>query len=89
MDKRVLIRAWCDTDEEFLAENLKKIFCVLETQEEIALHNDMVRQVQDMVEPYPVRDFLKTIARYLKNRPRNYLRGMASIIKQFAMKGNL
>jgi len=89
MDKRILISGWCDVDDEFLAENLKKVFSVLETQEQVALHNDMVRQIQDIVEPQYIRDFLKTVSRYLKNRPKDYLRGIASTIRQYAMKGNM
>ena len=88
MDKRILTRGWCDINEDFFAENLKKVFCIIETPEEIALHNDMVRQIQILVEPHPVNDFLKSVARRLKNRPKDYLRVMASLIKQFAMKSS-
>lgn len=87
MDRKILVRGWCETSDEFLAENLKKIFCELTTPEDIALHNDMVRQIHDMVEIGTVEDFLIRVARYLKQRPKNYLKGIANLIKEYSMKG--
>ena len=87
MNRKTLIRGWCDTSDEFLAENLKKIFSELTTPEDIALHNDMVRQIHDMVEVGTVEGFLIDVARYLKQRPKKYLRGIAGRIKQYSMKG--
>jgi hypothetical protein len=45
-----LIRGWTGNDPYgFLAHNLKKVFCDIETEEDKALHNDMFRDIVAIV----------------------------------------
>ncbi len=77
-----------DSNDNSFAENLKKVFCIIESPEQIALHNDMVYQIKALIgDNENTKEFRKRVAVNLKNRPKNYLKSIASLIKQYAMKG--
>ena len=86
-DKKVTARGWCG-DEDFLAEKLKKIFVIIETDDERSLHNDMVDDVMMMVgnaedpknRALRYNYFLKGVARIISNKPKDFLRRVARFI---------
>lgn len=83
--KKELIRGWTSTTDEFMADQLKKVFSVLKTPEDVALHNDMAEQIQIMIDD--TDGFLKDVARLVKRGPRNFLTTLARLIKNYSLKG--
>ena len=73
-----LIKAYTQAGEEFVADRLKKVFCEIENQNDIALHNDMVREIQVMIGP--PGDFLRSVSRLLISRPKNFMLGVGSLV---------
>ena len=71
--------------DEFLAEQLKHVFCVLDTPQKVERHNFMMEQVQLMV-PGDAFDLRIGIARILLNKPRNGLRAISGLIQELLMR---
>ena len=85
--KKVIIRGWNDAGEIFLAEKLKKVFCLLDTPEDVALHNDMVEDVMIMVGDKP-NYFRRIVARIILSKPGDYLRRIAHFTLNLSKKGS-
>lgn len=61
-DKRKIISdAYNNAGSEFLAYRLTQVFAKIETQNDIALHNDVMREIDLMVQG-SVEELLKDIA---------------------------
>ena len=84
--KQIIIRGWHNAGEAFLAEKLTKIFCELTTPEDVALHNDMVRDLHLMVGFDNRESFWMDIAKIVLNKPRNFLRSVANHITNLSMR---
>ena len=85
MNKEEIIRGWTSTTDEFMAYQLKKVFSVLNTPEDVALHNDMVEQIQTMIDD--TDGFLKAVARLIKKGPKDFLINLSKLIKNYSLKG--
>uniref|UniRef100_A0A6M3KLZ0 Uncharacterized protein n=1 Tax=viral metagenome TaxID=1070528 RepID=A0A6M3KLZ0_9ZZZZ len=84
-DKKILIQGYNRAGDDFLAEKLKKIFDILETQEKVVLHNDMVRDVMFMVGG-DGKDLRKGVARMLMTGTRNLFVEMAGLIRNLSLR---
>jgi len=85
MNKRVIIRGWHNSGEDFLAENLKKVFSILNSQGEVELHNDMVRNIQVMMGD-DGSNFRKGVAGILVKKPKNFLLSVANLILNLSLR---
>ena len=68
---------------EFVAEKLKKVFQVLKTPADVALHNDMVEDIQMMVDP---NSLTTGVARILVSKPKNFLLSIAELIRNLSLR---
>jgi hypothetical protein len=82
--KKIIIKGYSQAGDDFLALKLKKVFAVLTTPEEVALHNDMVRDIQAMVVDYD--DFGKSVARIILSIPKNFLLRVANLIRTSSVR---
>lgn len=83
-DNRAIIKGYSQAGDDFLAEKLKKVFMILRTPEDMALHNDMVRDIQLMVED--ADSLRKSVARILIGNPRNFLSSVARLIRNLSLR---
>lgn len=86
-----LIKALQAAGDSYFAFRLEKLFYWIETPADIALHNDILKEVMILIEPDPA-GFMKEIADYLlykKPEPRKprFLKVVANRIMQIANKG--
>lgn len=83
--EQTIIRGYSQAGEEFLAGKLRKIFSELSTPEDVALHNDMLRDIQTVVGG-DGGDLRKAVARILIARPKNFLRSVARTIIELSLR---
>jgi hypothetical protein len=82
---KIIIRGYSQAGDEFLAEKLKKIFSELTTPEDVALHNDMLKDIQAMVGGDGA-ELRKAVARMLLTRPRKFLQNVANTILTLSLR---
>ncbi|MDD5010497.1 MAG: hypothetical protein PHQ00_00065 [Phycisphaerae bacterium] len=83
-----LVRGYQCAGSDFLAYKLKRLFMIIETPEDIALHNDILGDVLVMIEPDPAT-FMKAFADMLIEResiPKGFLRKIADKILEISLK---
>jgi len=87
---KVLIKGYSQAGEEFLAHQLwrKGIFKVLTTPEDVALHNEMVSEIQSMIGDGQSESLYKFTAKALIIRPKNFLYGIAMHIKNLSLRNS-
>lgn len=89
-DDQIIIQGWDQGGEEFLALKLKKVFCLLETPQEVEMHNDMIRDIQIMTADFEGDNqsltVRKAVARILLSRPRKFLHSVANTIIQLSIR---
>ena len=83
--KQTLMKGWHNGGDEFLAEQLRHIFCMLDTPRKVERHNFMMEQIQLMV-PGDALDLRTGIAKLLLNRPRNALRAVSGFIRELLFR---
>lgn len=64
-DGQITIRGYSQAGDDFLALKLRKIFMNLVTPEDVALHNDMLMDIQTMIGEGNADEFRKSVARTL------------------------
>ncbi len=83
-DRNAIIRGYNQAGDDFLANDLRKIFMLIETADDKALHNDMIRRIQKMIGDVGVNDLRTSVAKMLLNRSGEFLRNLAKLIKNLS-----
>ncbi len=86
-DRNTIIRGYNQAGDDFLANDLREIFMLIETADDKALHNDMVRRIQKMIGDVGVNDLRTSVARMLLNRSGEFLLNLAKLIKNLSVRG--
>ena len=84
MSNKTIIKGYSQAGDEFLAEKLKKVFQVLNTPADVALHNDMVEDIQMMVAD--ANSLRTNVARILVSKPKNFLLNVAELIRNLSLR---
>ena len=89
MAKRAWLEAYQRAGDKFLAGRLESVFKVLETPEDIALHNDMVREINMLLmhEKSSRQWFILRISGVLLHSTGDFYRKVAANLRLAAQKG--
>ncbi len=83
---KIIIQGYTQAGDDFLAHKLRKVFMLLTTPDEVAEHNDMIRDIQIMVGDIGVEDLRRGMAKTLINGSREFLRDVARHIKNLSLR---
>ena len=88
-NQRFYLEAYQRAGDRFLAARLECVFKVLETPEDIALHNDMVREINALMmhEKSTKQWFILRVAGVILTRSGDFYRMVASNLRLAAQKG--
>ena len=89
MAKRAWLEAYQRAGDKFLAGRLESVFKVLETPEDIALHNDMIREI-NMLLMHDKTDrqwFILRLAGAILKGPGDFMKVAAGWLRLAAQKG--
>ena len=89
MNQRFYLEAYQRAGDRFLAARLECVFKVLETPEDIALHNDMVKEISALLmhEKYTKQWFIHRVAGVILHKTGDFYRMVASNLRLAAQKG--
>lgn len=83
---QIIIHGYARAGDDFLAHKLRKVFTLLKTPEDMALHNDMIRDIQSMIGDVGANDLRRSTAGMLINRSENFLLRVANRIKNLSVR---
>ena len=81
MDGKTLKNSYYRAGEDFLAFRLEKMFRVIRTEADIALHNDMLSEVLLMIDDKP-DEFFRGLAHKILNREKKAKKSFLSMISE-------